>query len=98
MGALCYSKVFRGGVSQKYLDEEERTSDIHISAPDTLRIEFSIPSKGGGFTKIILSIGPGDFKNLAKYMSASHRATAMRAMSGELKRLRKMRRRHEPGV
>ena len=95
MGALCDSKVFRGGVSQKYLTYE--TSDIHISAPDMLRIEFSIPSKGGGFTSILLSIGPGDFKNLAKYMSASRRATAMRAMSSELKRLRKMRRRHEPG-
>ena len=98
MGALCNSKVFRGGVSQKYLEHEPRASDIHISAPDMLRIEFSIPSKGGGFTSILLSIGPGDFKSLAKHMSASHRATAMRAMSSELKRLRKMRGRHEPGV
>lgn len=95
MGALCDSKVFRGGVSQKYLTHETRTSDIHISGSDMLIIEFSIPSKGGGFTSILLSIGPGDFKNLAKCMSASHRATAMRAMSSELKRLRKIRRRHE---
>jgi hypothetical protein len=65
MGALCNSKVFRGGVSQKYLEEEERASDIDISAPDTLRIGISIPSKGGGFTSILVSIGPGDFKDLA---------------------------------
>lgn len=96
MGTLCYSRVFRGGVSQKYLTDEE--SDIHISSSDMLEIKFSIASKGGGSTAILLSIGSRDFKSLVRHMSASHRATAMRAMSSELKRLRKMRRRHEPGV
>jgi hypothetical protein len=52
MGALCDSEAFRGGVSQKYLTEE--TSDIHISASDTLRIEFSIAASGGS-TSILLS-------------------------------------------
>ena len=96
MGTLCYSRVFRGGVSQKYLTYEE--SDIHISSSDMLEIEFSIASKGGGYTRVWLPIGTRDFKSLAKHMSASHRATAMRAMSNELKRLRKMRGRREPGV
>ena len=98
MGALCYSKVFRGGVSQKRLPHETRTTDIHISASDELSIEFAIPSKGSGWTNIILSIGSRDFKILVRHMSASHRAAAMRAMSSELKRLRKMRGRHEAGI
>jgi hypothetical protein len=96
MGTLCDSQVFRGGVSQRRLVYE--TSEIRASASGTVDIDFQIASKGGGFTHICVGIGPGDFKSLVKNMSARHRAKAMRAMSSELKRLRNIRRRHEPGA
>lgn len=84
MEALCDSKVYRGGASQRTLNYE--TANINIAAERSFEIEFIIDSGGRGRTQVRLIIGPKDFEKLIESMTRSDRQIAMEVMANELQR------------
>jgi len=50
-----------------------------------MSLNFDIPSKGGGTTKISVEISPGDSPQLLQFMSAIDRQVTLEAMAEELR-------------
>jgi len=58
---LKKTKIYRGGVTAPYLNLETRNCSFNANTRDeTLDLRFSLASKGGGTTSVLLQIGKGD--------------------------------------
>lgn len=84
MPALKGTTVRRGGVTSHYW--YETINGVAIDAASSLRISFSMSSKGGGYTQVQMEIRPDDFPLILEMMAIVNRQAALEAMSGELNR------------
>ena len=81
--SLKNSKMYRGGVTSPYRNME--TNDIFVTNTSVfLRLQFSISSKGGGNTQILVDINRHDFGSILDLMLETDRQTAMKCMSIKL--------------
>jgi len=68
---LKNSIVKRGGVSAAYWYGS--TQDVTGSvAPEGVKFGFVLPSKGGGDTQVLLTIGPEDLRTILKKLAAEN--------------------------
>lgn len=66
---LQHSKVQRGGVTSPYWYGQTTSISSNVS-PSGLRFSFSLPSKGGGDTSVLLTVGPEDLRAILKELAA----------------------------
>ena len=87
MTKLNNAKVYRGGQTARGLDEVKQPNvSLYGSILGRISFDFSLPSKGGGITKVRIEIGPDDFYSLAAAMTEAHREHSMLVMAKTLSR------------
>jgi hypothetical protein len=84
MPSLAATTVRRGGISSRYWYETIRS--VSINASSELQLRFSMSSKGGGTTDVMVEVRPEDFPTVLEMMSVVDRQAAMAAMASELAR------------
>ncbi len=71
MSQLKHTKIYRGGATASSLTFESDQCSAEVDEEvDTLNIKFSIASKGGGTTDILLVIGEGDFQTILQEIAS----------------------------
>ena len=76
-------KAFRGGeTSRRWSDDP--TSEKIITGPNGLNFEFSMPSKGGGVTKVSLHISLESFEAVVAAMLQADEDAAIHALGSAL--------------
>lgn len=97
MTKLEGAEVWRGGVSVEAITQEKGAEvSIDRGGPtgerfdeDGVHLEFSIPSKGGGHTRIVVFVPSSDFEPLIDAVFRGNRRLAARAATQSmLKRLK----------
>lgn len=68
---LQYSKVKRGGVTANYWYGETEVITAQ-SVEAGLQIRFDLPSKGGGKTDVMVTVGIDDLRLLLKDIASTH--------------------------
>jgi hypothetical protein len=84
MVQLKRTTVKRGGVTSSRW--YETIHSVSLGSRDGVQLRFNMSSKGGGYTDLLVEIGPDDFPTLLEAMSLVDRQAAMQAMSLELSR------------
>jgi hypothetical protein len=68
---LKHSKVKRGGVTSRYWygSTDRIRNDVDTKG---VHFRFTLSSKGGGDTVVLLTVGLGDLRNILKRVAAEH--------------------------
>lgn len=86
MKQLANARVFRGGKTSNYLQDEHTTVSIGTNG-EAFRMRFEMKSKGGGVTLVFVDVGSPDFGQVLSAMADADRSATMGAASKEVAHL-----------
>jgi hypothetical protein len=77
-------KIWRKGYTAKQWSDDPSKGRLRVRASHTVGLQFSMPSKGGGYTVVLVQFEPDDFSALLKAMIAVDEAATLHAIGESL--------------